>query len=406
MNNERRKYASRRERLIRVIINEYRAIFTDGGVLLILLFAPLIYATIYSTAYAPEVVRRVPIGVIDNSRTSQSRQLISALDSGDRCSVAYQPCDMNEARTLLFERKIYGVVLIPDSYASDIEAGRQSVVSIYADASYFLFYRQVVEQAVLTIGNIGANIREVRLCDAGRGADFATNSAVGITETTHNLYNPSLGYGTFVMPAVLMVILQQTLLIGVCMIGGTRREHRIGYSEGVTSECEGGSAVILLFGKMVVYGSIYSLSSLYLLTLHYRLFGYPMNGATSDVVLFMALYITTCTLFAIAVSTLFRHRESALLLLLWSSIPILMLSGASFPREAIPRWLYNAGAIFPSSSGVEGIIRLQTMGATLRDVAPLIWRLIILALLFFVLAIFGLRRQLVGDWVKKEGDNP
>ena len=112
------------------------------------------------------------------------------------------------------------------------------------------------------------------------------------------------------------------------------------------------------------------MTTFYILGLHYRLFHYPMNGATSTVVVFMLAYLAACIFLGIAISTLFRYREQSLLLLFWTSIPILLLSGASFPREAIPEWLYTLGQVFPSSSGVNAFIRIRTMGASLRDVMP------------------------------------
>ncbi len=96
-----------------VVRNEFRTIFTDGGVMLILIFAILIYATAYSLAYGSQVLRNVPIGVIDECRTPTSRALIETFNSGPNTYVAYEPTSMEEAKELFFGRKIYGVVYIP-----------------------------------------------------------------------------------------------------------------------------------------------------------------------------------------------------------------------------------------------------------------------------------------------------
>ena len=72
-----------------VVRNEFRTIFTDGGVMLILIFAILIYATAYSLAYGSQVLRNVPIGVIDECRTPTSRALIETFNSGPNTYVAY-----------------------------------------------------------------------------------------------------------------------------------------------------------------------------------------------------------------------------------------------------------------------------------------------------------------------------
>lgn len=151
-------------------------------------------------------------------------------------------------------------------------------------------------------------------------------------------------------------------------------------------------------GKGLVYASIYAVTSLYILGLHYRLFHYPMNGATGTLELFMAAYLAACIAMGIAVSTLFRYRENSLLLLLWTSIPFLMLSGVSYPAEAIPGWLLDFGRILPSTHGVNGFIRIQSMGASLAEVLPEIKMLCILTLLYGGLACISTHLVIGREW--------
>ena len=369
--------------------NEFRTIFTDAGVLLILVLAMLIYATVYSMAYGSQVLRNVPIGVIDESRTPASRTLTETFNAGPNTYVAYAPTDMEEARELFFRRKIYGVVYIPSDYERRLLAGSQAVVAIYADASYFLMYRQVFQEIVASIGATGAMVEFRRLIAAGADIPQAQATTQPVIYQSHNLFNPYLGYGSFVMPAVLIVIVQQTLLIGIGMIGGTWREQRL-YHRLCPAGRRRMSTLPIVLGKALTYGIVYAVTSSYIFGLHYRLFHYPMNGTTGAVVLFMALYLSACIAMGIAVSTLFRYRENSLLLLLWTSIPVLMLSGVSYPREGIPDWLYTLGQIFPSSHGVNGFIRIQSMGASLAEVLPELKMLCILTLVYGGLACIGI----------------
>ncbi len=350
-----------------VMSGEYRTIFHDGGAMLLLVFALLIYSTIYSLAYGPEVVRNVPIGVVDNSRTATSRALVQSFNAGANTYVAYEPSDMAEAERLFFGRDIYGVVYIPSDYERDILGGTQATVAIYCDASYFLMYRQVFQEVVTSIGATGAMVEFRRLIAKGANIPQAEAMVQPVAYNAHTLFNPALGYGSFVMPAIIMVIIQQTLLIGIGMIGGTWREERL-YHKLRPAGHRRLSTLPVVLGRGLVYGSIYAVTCTYVLGIHYRMFHYPMNGEALSVVLFVALYIAACIALALLLSTMFRRRESSLLTLLWTSVPLLMISGVSFPREGIPDWMYALGQIFPSSHGVNGFIRLQTMGASLGEV--------------------------------------
>lgn len=391
MNRLTGQLRSYRRQLVSVMGNEFRTIFKDEGVLLILVLALLIYATLYSLAYGAQVLRNVPIGVIDQSRTETSRSLISTFNAGPNTYVAYNPTSMEEAKELFFARKIYGVVYIPSDYEKNLLGGLQANVAVYADASYFLMYRQVFQELVTTIGATGAMVEFQRLIAKGANIPQAKATTQPVIYQSHNLFNPYLGYGSFVMPAIIMVIIQQTMLIGIGMIGGTWREFGL-YHKLRPAGKRRMSTLPIVVGRALVYGAVYAVTCTYVLALHYRLFHYPMNGATGAVIAFMAAYLAACIAMGIAVSTLFRYRENSLLLLLWTSIPLLMLSGVSYPREGIPDWLYNFGQIFPSSHGVDGFIRIQSMGASLGEVLPEIKALCILAVVYGGLACIGIHR--------------
>ena len=370
------------------IRNEFRVIFGDEGVMLILIFAPLIYATIYSLTYGTQVLRDIPIGVVDEDKTPSSRELVNVLDAGANAVIAYEPTDMEDAKRLFFDREIYGIVYIPKGYQHQLLAGNTATVAIYLDASYMLMYRQVFQDMVAGIDTTGADVEFRRMLSNSVQAPTAKAIVEPVKYTSHTLFNPYLGYGSFVMPPVIILIMQQTLLIGICMIGGTRREK---YFPMQTPRAENFCAQI--FGRVVTYLIIYAALSLYLLGVHYRLFHYPMNGNAWSITIFMGVYITACSFFGIAASTLFRQRETPLMLLLWISIPLLMLSGVSFPSSAIPRYLQWLAAAFPSSFGTRGFVKLQTMGASLRDIFPELRALLLLILAYFTLATLGTRKK-------------
>ncbi len=367
-----------RRELSTVVRNEYREIFSDAGVMLVLVFAIFIYSTLYSLGYERQVLRDVPIAVVDNSKTASSRSLTESFDAGPNTVVAYDAPDMEEAKRLFFDHKVYGIVYIPADYERKLLQGEQANVSIYCDASYFLMYRQVFQEIVASVSQAGAMVEFGRLIAEGVNAPQAEAVVQPIIYQSHNLFNPYLGYGTFIMPAIIIVIIQQTALIGIGMIGGTWRERNM-YTGLAQKGRKRLSTLPVVVGKAFVYASIYAVTATYILTIHYRLFGYPIRGSVWSCVSVVAPYVLACVFMGIALSTLFRKREHSLLFLLWTSIPILLLSGASLPKEAFPHWMYLFGKIFPSSSAVDAWIRVQSMGASFGDVLPQIkslWSLV------------------------------
>ncbi|MBQ4279204.1 MAG: ABC transporter permease [Rikenellaceae bacterium] len=374
-----------------VLRTEYKHIFTDAGVILVLVIALLLYSTVYSLAYKNQVLRSIPVAVVDMSQTASSRHLARVMDATPNIEVAYKPSSMDEARALFFDRKVNGIVYIPENYEQRLLKGVQANVGIYADASYFLMYKQFFYDAVAAINSVGHQVKLDRYLAADIPRPIAQAVAEPLVFKAKNLYNPYGGYGTFIMPAIIIVIIQQTLLIGIGMIGGTWREFGI-YRKLVRPGEKRLSVIPIVLGKAVTYTSIYAVTGFVVLGLLYKLFGFPMNAPFLRVVAFMVPYLLCCIFLGIAVSTLFRYRENSLIFLLWSSIPVLLISGASIPAEGLPHGLYLLGKLLPSSNGVEGFLRIQTMGASLSEVWAPYCTLWVLMLVFFVLACLGLRR--------------
>ena len=343
--------------------NEWRDVWRDEGVVLISVFALFIYGISYSLGYGGEVLTEVPIAVVDGDGSGSSRKLVQMLDSSPKLCVAHEVCAISDVEPLLAERKVWGAVALSPDFEQSILAERQGEVAILGDASYFLAYREVVEGAVTTIQQMNAEIVEQR---AG-----AYNPPIIFEQ--QNLFNPTLGYGIFVMPAIILLIVQQTAIIGVGMVSATRREHRERYAAS--------SAMAITIGRTVAYLIIYAVTLGFMLTVHYSLFDYPMRGEWWRCVAVVLPYLLAVLLLAQMLGAIFRRRESSIVWLLWLSIPFLLVSGVSLPPQAFPEWLYMIGRVVPSSSAVEAWIAVQSMGATLSDVAPklvLLWSLVVI----------------------------
>ena len=379
-----------KDSVLGIMHNELRLVFTDGGAMLIIVFAMLIYTTIYSFAYGREVVECVDIAVVDNDNTTTSRRIVSGLRSGPNTRVAYEPFDINSAKELYIRRKVHAIVYIPNGLEQDILAGVQANIALMLDGSHLLVYRAVLEQATKDILTQGATAEVMRLVANGVDEASALSMASAVSYDGHILYNPSLGYGSFVMPSVLVVIIQQTLIIGLAMVG--IRRQRAGLLD---REVSLRIAIKGVIAKMLVYMSIYGINLTIILSTIWPIFGFPNAGKPLDVVVLMALYIAAVSALGLALSHLFKRREAPLMLLLWSSVPILLLAGVSYPHEAFPEWLYLLGRIFPSSSAVDAFVMVGTAGASLSDVCGDIAELAMLATIYTICAVVAEKRSLM-----------
>lgn len=376
-----------------VIKNELAFILKDPGVLLVLVGAIFIYSILYSLAYKNEVLRDVPVAVIDHSNTPSSQTLIRAIDASSNMKIAYKPTSLEEAKDLFMSREVNGVIVIPRDYEKKIMRMEKAAVSVYADASYFLMYRQVFSDAISAIDKVSTEIEWNRFVSSGKSTESAKVISNPVQIKSTNLFNPYGGYGSFVMPAVLILILQQTLLIGIGMIGGTWREQNL-YKQLIPQGESRLSILPVVFGKAVTYLLICVITVSYILGVHYKIFGFPANGSIGDILQLLLPYLLSVIFLGIMLSTLFRYRENSILFLLFTSIPFLLLTGISLPQQAMPQWLFWAAKVVPSSNGVDAFVRVQSMGATLVEVITPYRVLWALTIIYFIGAYIGIRYRI------------
>lgn len=373
-------------RFFKIVGHEWRTIFHDEGVVLILMGAMVLYSALYGFIYGPEVVRDMPIAVVDRDQTTSSHALSRAVDATAAARVEYRVTTLEEAKALFMAHKVVGVLLIDDGYETQTLTGRQAHVSVYADGSYFLLYSGFLGAVADVVVDKGAVIETQNLVATG----VSEYQAQGVAQNTHykieRLYNPYNGYATALLPAVLIVILQQVLMIGIGMGMGTDNEFRR------WGRYQGSSALTITMGKTLAYFLLYIPLGFYLLWANYRFFGYPINGGEWDVVLFLIPYILSVIFLGITFGGFMQRRESSILYLAVFSVFLIMVSGISWPKEGMPQWLYYSGEVLPSSSAINGFVRLRTAGVSLLDVRVEWITLWILTFVFATTAVWSVAR--------------
>ena len=370
--------------------DEMRQTFKDEGVIIFFFLVPLIYPLLYSWIYNNEVVREVPVVVIDNSHSQMSREFIRKCNASPDVKVVCYADDIDEAKMLVGRNVAKAVYYIPTDFQSRIYRLQQSTVSVYCDMSLMLAYKAAYQTAVAVSQEMNSEIQiklsgkytkreeqiQAKPLDVGGGA----------------IFSPAGGYGSFVLPAVLMLIIQQTLVLGIGLSAGTAREtNRFQDLVPIQRHYHGTFRIVL--GKSLCYLMIYILMGTWLTVIVPRLFHFPCLAHWQDLLAVMIPYTLACIFFGITVSCLVHYRENVMLLMVFVSVPLLFLSGASWPQSGIPGFWQGVSWLFPSTFGIRAYIRLNTMGGTLGDVLTEYHALWLHVLIYFVIACLVYRVQ-------------
>ncbi|WP_430936911.1 ABC transporter permease [Saccharicrinis sp. 156] len=364
-------------------LKELKAIFTDSGAVLILVGALLIYPVVYSFGYFNEVLSDLPIGVVDLDQTSTSRKYTNMLDASQEVAVSCKPQGLSDAEDMLLNNKINGVFLIPKGFQKDILSGKQTNVAVYADGSYMLKYKAFYTAASYVNAYFGGGIAVKRSMLEGKSFQQAQMANSPLSVQTHILYNPSGAYGSFIMPGLILIIIQQTLLIGIGIVGGT-------FSESKTSpfvlplQRRHREILPLIAGKAGAYLFLSAFNICLAVVLVHDWFNYPDKASLIDIGMILFPFLLSVILLGTVVSTLFRHRESAIVFMMFLSPIALFLSGVSWPTSAMPGWLVALSKLLPGTTAVPAYLRLRTMGVGISEVKPE------LLLLYFQAALYAL----------------
>ncbi|HZL11547.1 MAG TPA: ABC transporter permease [Prolixibacteraceae bacterium] len=369
--------------------DEFRDIRKDSGAILILIGALMIYPIIYSIAYKNEVVRELKTTVVDLDRTTTSRQLLKMLQGAEQIEINREANSLAEAKEYFFDGNSGGIVVIPQDFEKDILNGKQTNVSVFADGSYFLIYRQLIAGSVKTVSTFSAGIEIKKLMMEGKNQEQAIQMRDPLSADIHFWFNPSSGYGSFVMPGIIIIILQQTLLIGIGMLGGTNKEKKRD-SFMVPRALRKGGVLPLLFGKSLSYLSIYAVNCVLTMVWLHAWFSYPNLGSYFSVLMLTLPFLLSVIFMGITLSVLFKRRESSIIFMVFMSPIVVFLSGISWPASSIPPIVYNLAHLFPSTIMIPAYLRIRNMGVGMYEIRSEYFLMLILMGFYFCTAALAL----------------
>ena len=356
---------------------EWRRVLAIRGAFILLVIAPLIYGLYYPQPYLSQILRKVPIAVVDNDLSELSRGIVQTLDASGAVRVAVQADTLAEARAALDRGEAFAVVGIPPGTQRDVLKGITAHLPIYADATYLFIFRSTGTGIAAAIDTLSSELAAggARTDGSLVKASLAAQSPADIL--LQPVFNPVGGYASYVVPAAFVLILQQTLLIGAAMLTGV-----------ALAQARGGAFASVL-GRGIAHLTIYLPAlALYFIVLP-RVYGFSALGNPLQLLALASLFILATSFMGQAAGAWFKRPETPTLIFLATSLPQFFLAGFSWPREAIPAPVLAAGYIFPSDLAIDGIVRIGQLGASLWEVAR-DWRgLWGLAIGYFVLAVIS-----------------
>lgn len=334
-------------------------ILRDKGAVLLLFGAPVLYGFFYPWFYSQEVVQRVPVAVVVQDNSSLARQMLRFAQASPRIDPQLVTADEGEARAAVLRGEVMGYALLPRDLKRDVIRRSNVVVPVYANGAYPLVSKQVQYGFAEAFGTVSAGVEIKRLQAGGQSAPQAAISRSPVNVQAVALFNPTEGYGSFVVAAVAVLILQQTLLMGSAMLVGTwceQSQDRVGSRQWLARMLAlcvpGWLAGLLYFGWIFIWQD------------------FPHGGNPLGALAMLACFVPAVVGCACLLGWWLAERERALQVVLFTSIPLAFLGGFTWPVEALPEPLQWLRWISPSTAGIQASLRFNQLGAPLAAGLP------------------------------------
>ena len=376
-----------------VMLNELKQIFRIKEVTSVLIMGLVTYFFFYPIPYNNEEVRDVPIAVMDQNQTTMSRELLRNLDATDSLKIVDEVENIGEAKELLKQRKIYGIIVIPFEFEQNILKGHRDAVVFYGDASYVMIYNSAATAVSSVVMAMNRNILVDKQIAMGVDPAIAMGNSAPFNPVNVQLFNPQAGYATYIIPPAYVLILHQSFWLGIMLACVLSRRSQFDLDlVKQTSLSIGKLGFAALFGKYVAY-------------LFYASFGYwifmlfapswyqlPRLSSIIDLAVFGFFFLSAVIMLALGMSALFKKMDNIFLLILPFSMIFFFFSGMSWPQYLMPDLFIVIGKILPSTSAIEGLVHLNQMGATLEHVKSQLVNVIVLIAAYGTIAYFVIVR--------------
>jgi ABC-2 type transport system permease protein len=356
---------------------EWGRVLAMRGPFAVLVMAPLLYGVFYPQPYLGQILRKIPIAVVDNDLSDLSQSIVQTLDASGAVSVAVRAHTLAEAHAAVDRGDAFAVVGIPPGTERDVLKGTAVHIPIYADATYLFIFRTTGSGIATAIGTLSSELAAGGARTDGSLVKATLASASPAETLLQPIFNPVGGYASYIVPAAFVLILQQTLLIGTAALSGL-----------AVAQAAGGAFASVL-GRGIAHLTLYLTPlALYLIVLP-RLYGFSALGSPLQLFALASVFILATSFMGQAVGAWFKRPETPTLIFLGTSLPQLFLTGFSWPREGISKPVQAVGYIFPSDWAIDGIVRIDQLGASLWEVAPDWGGLWVLAFSYFALAVMS-----------------
>jgi len=369
-------------RLWAIIAKELVQMRRDRVTFAMMLGVPLMQLVLFGYAINTDP-KSLPAALVTTSHDHYTRAMVTAMELTGYYRFNHVVNSAEEAENLIESGDVSFVVTIPSDFARRVDRGDRPQILIEADATD----PSVASGAISTIGTVAAT---ALLRELGQQAVSDREAADKVEVVIHRRYNPEGITQYNIVPGLLGVILQLTMVMMTAM--ALTREIERGTMENLLAMPA--TPLEVMLGKVLPYLGVGAVQVVVVIVSAKALFSVPFFGSVILLMACILLYVLGLVLLGYSISTVSRSQMQAMQLTFFFFLPSLLLSGFMFPYRGMPDWAQVLGEVFPLTHFLRIIRAVMLKGADYPVIAAEVWALVAFAVAFAALALFRFRRTL------------
>ncbi|PSU74567.1 ABC transporter permease [Photobacterium phosphoreum] len=341
--------------------HELKAIFSNFSLLFTVFGGVVFYSFLYPLPYLNELPREQRVAVVNLDHSQMSRELIRMADATPQVDITEHLGSIHAAKVALEDRQVDGILVIPEHFYRDVMMGTSPTLAYAGNAALFLVYGTVVE-GLNDAGNaLAVKAKIHRMMLTGDGAEEAALHVTAMKLNMRPVFNVTMGYINYVVPAVFVLILHQTLLIGVGMLGAAENEARAAGKTGYWAQYP---IWMVMTVRTVLFTLIYLPLVMYYFGFTYVHYGVNRLASIHDLIMMTIPFLLAVIMLGMVLGQLLPRCELVTLVVLLSSLPLVFSAGFIWPSSAIPVVINDIAQLAPSTAAINGFLGLNQLGAS------------------------------------------
>ena len=369
-------------RLRALLAKEFIQMRRDRVTFAMMLGVPLILLILFGFAINNDP-KKLPAAIVTASLDQYSRAMISVLELTGYYRFDHVTDSAAEGEALIQRGDVAFVVTIPSDFGARVVRGDRPQILVEADATD----PAAASGAIATLGTVAS---QALLRATGEEAAAAAAAAGQLEVVVHRRFNPE-GISQYnIVPGLLGVILQMTMVM-MTSIALTRETER-GTMESLLAMPSTASEVML--SKVLPYFAVGAVQVAVVLVAAGRLFSVPFVGSLWVLLAAVFVFVLALVLLGYAISTFARTQMQAMQLTFFFFLPSILLSGFMFPFRGMPGWAQGLGEVFPLTHFIRAVRAVMLKGADLATIGREMTVLGVFVLAYAVVALLRFRRTL------------